>query len=596
MEILCVLFVVLLAVTVVGHGLWLAVAAVLKALFGGEQEVGDREFCVGCNASNDRGYRVCWRCGLDRADPVAVELADLKATARQLRRWLEDKSLDESTFERLYGETQAYRRRLGFPVPARAPAQPRPTAPAPSPATIPIAEPIPEALPVEAPIPAVAETPGTSWQQLEESGPLAQPEVAATETIPAPPPPPRRSFVELLAGFMEERQSATRIDHGRILSVPHIRGIGLPAEERRDIEGGLRSGKYRVVFSTNALEIGIDIGQLDCCILAGFPDNVMSAWQRIGRTGRSWDKTAYVLFYAMNSAIDQFFASNIDAFLDKPLDEIIVGVDNEELIGKHIRYLLHESSWRVEELRKEILGEYLWQCAKAKAESGGPIAGQKPPYLQLDIRGASGVQSTLTCNAKEIGTISDVHLFREAYVGAIYNHRGETYRVTAHGAREVFLEKAEPYLRTDPRFFTNVQNSEIIDAVRHKASIGICYGKVIIYDNFTGYRLIDERSEKVIDEVARTAAIRKPVRGFWLTVENPALFETSDVEAGMHVVEQFLRIGSPFIIPCDRHDVATLASMNAVPTAYLYETVPGGIGIAEKMLEVGEASSRKAWR
>lgn len=397
---------------------------------------------------------------------------------------------------------------------------------------------------------------------------------------------PSRMFAE--SACRTARRDAEQFSLDRNVIVPYR--AGYKAEDRRDIEEGLRSGKYSIVFSTNALEIGIDIGRLDCCILAGFPDNVMSAWQRIGRTGRGWDKEAHIIFYAMNNAMDQFFASNINTFLDKPLDEIIIGVDNEELMSRHTPYLLYECNWKLEEERKTILGESFWQFVKSKATTGSPVGGNfKPPYPQLDIRGASGATSKLKRggpSGEEIGTISDVHRFREAYVGAIYSHRGETFRVIAHGVGEIYLEPAESYLKTEAGFFTVVQSSEIIRGFRHVNSIAVCYGKVTIYDNFTGYKLVDDRTGETIENVSANEALRKFVRGFWISVEPSSNSQLSGVQSGLRVLEQLLRIGSPFIIPCDRHDMATLTNLGETPSVYVYETVPGGIGITEKMLDV----------
>ncbi|MGQ0670974.1 MAG: DEAD/DEAH box helicase [Actinomycetota bacterium] len=397
---------------------------------------------------------------------------------------------------------------------------------------------------------------------------------------------PSRLFAETATKRAKQDAVQFGLDPTRI--VPYR--AGYTSDERRDIEDGLRTGKYRAVFCTNALEIGIDIGRLDCCILAGFPDNVMSAWQRLGRTGRGWDKTAYVLFFAMNSAIDQFFASNIDAFLNKPLDEILVGVDNEELIGRHVPYVLSEARWELANTDREILGTPLFEASKAVAESRRPVAGHKPSYQQLDIRGTQGgiLHLKRHRNGQEVGTISEAQRFREAYVGAIYNHLGETFRVVAQGAGEIFLENAEPYLKTDPKFWTTVQSTQIVRGLRFGGAVGVYYGKVAIYENFSGYKLVDDRTGSVIDDVAASAAIRRDVRAFWLAIESVEamrLGPTGPLDA-LRVVEQFARIGSPFVIPCDRHDMATLTSSASVPTVYLHETVPGGIGIAEKMFQV----------
>ena len=99
---------------------------------------------------------------------------------------------------------------------------------------------------------------------------------------------------------------------------------GLSINTRHEIQEGLKNGAVRLVFTTNALELGIDIGGLDGVILAGFPDSMMSAWQRIGRAGRRWDSDAFVLYYARNNPLDRFYASNLGTFLEKPLDDLVV--------------------------------------------------------------------------------------------------------------------------------------------------------------------------------------------------------------------------------------------------------------------------------
>jgi len=227
---------------------------------------------------------------------------------------------------------------------------------------------------------------------------------------------------------------------------------GLSSEKRREIEKGLRTGEYKVVFSTNALELGIDIGKLDVCILAGFPDSVMSAWQRIGRVGRSWNSEANIIFYAMNNAVDQFYAQNIKSFLDKPLDEIVIGTENEELITRQIPYLLHEIDWNVNATYKSIIGEKFFNIAQKVISERSRVITGKPNYIRLDIRGETGGTNKLIYKDNEIGTISDHQKFKEAYIGAVYYHFGKSYRVLSHGAGEVSLEDIEPYYITVPYF------------------------------------------------------------------------------------------------------------------------------------------------
>lgn len=361
---------------------------------------------------------------------------------------------------------------------------------------------------------------------------------------------------------------------------------GYDAELRRQIEDGLRDGRYRAVFCTNALEIGVDIGRLDACILAGFPDSVLSAWQRIGRTGRSWEKTAYVLFYAFNNPFDRFFANNMEAFINKPLDKIIIGVDNEELMRKHLPYLVYETRGELTDELRDELGSPFLEFARKQTAGTKPVHGHSPPYNSLSIRGGSGATYKLMYKNKEIGTMSDHHVFREAYVGAIYNHFGRPYQVLAHGADEVHLEDAEPYLRTEGVFWTVTQTSEILAGRRYKGQLATCYGRLTVFENFGGYRLIDVRSDTVVNKEQSALARPLNVRGFWIELADPSVLGTDHAPADLFGVEQLVRVGSPFVIPCDRHDLGTLTRLEAPASVYLYETVPGGIGVAEKALDV----------
>ncbi|MER3429506.1 MAG: hypothetical protein C4324_00420 [Blastocatellia bacterium] len=393
---------------------------------------------------------------------------------------------------------------------------------------------------------------------------------------------PSRKFAEEAAIRAKRDAGSQGIDPEAI--APYRSGY--EPSQRREIEEGLRNGRYKAVFSTNALEIGVDIGRLDVCILAGFPDSLLSAWQRIGRAGRSWDKEAYVLFYAFNNPFDRFFATNIDAFLDKPLDEILIGVDNEELMERHLKYLVHECGGDFSPELADHLGGPFFDFALKKMDGKKPVRSRGPNYQQLNIRGGSGTTYRLVYKGKEIGDISDVHLFREGYVGAIYNHFGKPYRVTAHGAGEVQLDDTELHLRSEGIFWTVTQDAELLSGSRYAENLAACYGKLTVFENFGGFKLIDTRSGEVIDEERSEFGRRSNVRGFWLELADTSVLGSSADVRDLFGLEQLLRIGAPFVVPCDRHDLGTLTTLKHPPTVFLYETVPGGIGVAEKALEL----------
>jgi len=294
---------------------------------------------------------------------------------------------------------------------------------------------------------------------------------------------PSRLFTERI--FRLATREAEELGLDPDLIVPYRSGY--KAEDRREFEEGLRTGRYRLVFCTNALELGIDIGLLDACVLAGFPDSVMSAWQRIGRAGRSWDKTAYVILYGMNNVVDQFYVRNIDSFLQKPLDELAVSVDNEEVISRHLPYLLYEADWTIDKADAELLGQAVADAAsKVISERRPVVGGSRPPYMSLDMRGRSDGISRLMYQGHEIGTISGVQQFREAYVGAIYYHMGRKYTVEAHGNNEVHLTDAPPDLRTEAKLYRVVDVDEILRGRRFAEHVSTYYGKLTVYENFAG--------------------------------------------------------------------------------------------------------------
>ena len=389
---------------------------------------------------------------------------------------------------------------------------------------------------------------------------------------------PSRKFAEDVCVVARRDADAHGVDPVKI--VPYK--SGLLAEKRREIEEGLRSGKYQVVFCTNALELGIDIGRLDICVLAGFPDNAMSAWQRIGRTGRSLQKEAYVLFYAMNDAFDQFYADNIDAFLQKPLDEIVLSIENEELMKRHVPYLLRETAWDLPESCQTRLGRSFYECARQVVADQKP-SHQVPNYKQLDVRGSSGQILKLVHDGKEIGTISDVQRFREAYIGAVYSHCGKPYRIVGYTADEIQLQETEHYYRTEPTFWTQVPPGEVLKGRRYGEHLAAYCGKITVFENFAGYKLIDSSNDEVLEDISRPDARRDNPHAFWVSVEDTNALEMASVDQGVRALEHLLRVGAGFVIPCDRHDISTTTQGSIV---YVYENVTGGIGIAEKAFEV----------
>ena len=359
---------------------------------------------------------------------------------------------------------------------------------------------------------------------------------------------------------------------------------GLASEERQQTQEDLRNGTVRLVFTTNALELGIDIGNLDGVILAGFPDSIMSAWQRIGRAGRSWDSDAFVIYYARNNPLDQFYASNLHTFLEKPFDELVVNPENEELVRRHVPCLLHETESI--EGGESRLGSGLYEAAREHVQRGAqPVRTRGySPHFGVDIRGTGGGMYTLKLGSRDLGTMSAQQQFREAYQRAIYMHGGTNYRVesieTTSNGGTIHLGEAPDHLRTNPFLLTGITVQDLFDGRRWGATVEAMYGNLTVTDSMVQIREFDERTDQTIatwTPETNNAQFSK-AHAFWLTVEG------TDIQDGTMELQHLFRLGTLFTIPVEQHDVAPHADVRD-RTAYLIESYAGGIGIARKVFE-----------
>ena len=360
----------------------------------------------------------------------------------------------------------------------------------------------------------------------------------------------------------------------------------LKGETRQEIQEKIKIGDVGVVFTTNALELGVDIGGLDGVVLAGFPSSVMSAWQQIGRAGRGWDKDAFVLFYAMNDPIDRFFVGNLHAFLEKPFDELVVDPSNEQIIENHMPSLDEEMEGeQLSPSDEDILGETFFDAAPKN-----PVKQPKGffPQGRINMRGGIGQSYLLRSGNEELGQIGTMRRFREAYIGAIFPFFGKRYRVHAHEADAVALVDADPNLKTEAGFYTALFPNDLFDGCGY-GDVEVLYGSINIQMNFTGYRLIDERTGQVKDAGGSNEALyQNNLHAFWINLPNDGV-----AKAGAGALEHMLRVGAMFVIPADRFDTSTFSRANDECAAFCYENYSGGIGVAKKMFSVWQTALQK---
>lgn len=205
---------------------------------------------------------------------------------------------------------------------------------------------------------------------------------------------------------------------------------GLSQDQREEIEVGLRNKSKRLVFSTSALELGIDIGQLDVVICIGLPSSMMSLWQRAGRVARAGREGAIILVPG-DSPIDTYYANHPEELFARETETISVNINNERLVRHHYACAIQEQGGQEKGVDAELLGETAVKIRQMR--DAGKLDPEEfyrnDPHGELNLRTSGDANYELVDGSETIGQIGAFHLLREAPRNAIYRHGGRTYRV-----------------------------------------------------------------------------------------------------------------------------------------------------------------------
>ena len=386
----------------------------------------------------------------------------------------------------------------------------------------------------------------------------------------------------------------------------------LTSSRRQEVQNDLKAGRLNVVFTTNALELGIDIGELDGIIMAGFPADIGSAWQQIGRAGRSWEKDVFVLFYATDDPIDRLFVRDARALVKRPFDHLVADPDSEKLIADHLPSLVEETGGQVYKPDEAILGASFFKAAMAAPKH----VDDDSPQLRLKLRGSYDRYYKLVYRNSEIGQIPELRRFREAYTGASFTFFGHKYRVHSCTSDSVLLEDDRPGRKTYPEIFKSISPnsffasnyygspflpfdlgdipvSDDVYKLARLLSFSVHYGRVDFTATRTSYyEIINEiyphtpglYSRRDFSSVEEYRV--EDLHAFWITFPDYPLYD-----GVLGAIEQMMRIGALLEIRVDKFDANTWARGD--PDGYsifYYENVPGGMGVAKKLFEVWPAA------
>lgn len=387
---------------------------------------------------------------------------------------------------------------------------------------------------------------------------------------------------------------------------------GFLPEERREIELKLSSGALYGVVSTSALELGVDIGSLDICILVGYPGSIMSTWQRSGRVGRR-QRDSLVILVAQEDALDQYFMRNPNDFFARDVESAVLNPANEIIMKRHMLCAAAESPLLQSE---SLLGnENVLKAANEMTESADLFlsadgsmwcTGRKYPHREVTLRGAGKSFAIRTLRDNELlGEIDGSRCLKECHPGAIYLHHGKTWIVAdldLNGHEVRVVRKDVPYfIRAMANKETEILKVYSSFAVRNVKAF---FGYVRVTDQVTGFQKKLVRGQKTIctEDLDLPPQVFE-TEGLWFEIPREVQMELEKNQmhfmGGIHAVEHAVIGVFPLLVLCDRNDIGGISyflhPQLEKSAIFIYDGYPGGVGLTkeaymhiEKLLLAGQ--------
>jgi DEAD/DEAH box helicase domain-containing protein len=373
---------------------------------------------------------------------------------------------------------------------------------------------------------------------------------------------------------------------------------GYTSAQRHEIEHRLTSGDLLGVVATDALELGIDIGELDAAICVTFPGTVASLRQMWGRAGRRGRGLA--VYIAGEDALDQFFCRHPDDFLQRPVEAAILDPKSPQIYAEHLLCAAHEAP--LSEQDEEILGPEWREHAEALARAGFlreratgfvPRRADDYPAARVALRSASADSFVLldATSGEVLGTIEASRAYATVHEGAIYMHLGRSYHVVGLDlpARRALLE---PF---NGDYFTQAKREsmtyiERLSDRRLTCGVTLSYGSVVYSETVLGYQRKGLQDHAVIDfQGLDLPTVEFQTRALWYELDELIAaeeFPPAALLGSLHALEHGQIAVLPLIAMCDRWDIGGLSTnahpQTGGPTIFIYDGHPGGIGITRR--------------
>lgn len=384
-------------------------------------------------------------------------------------------------------------------------------------------------------------------------------------------------------------------------AVRGYRGGYLP-NQRREIERGLREGRVLGVVSTNALELGIDIGRLDASVICGYPGSVSSTWQQFGRAGRR-SGTSVAVLVADSSPLDQFMMANPEYFFTRAPEHGLINPDNIHILLSHLKCAAFELPFGDD----EMFGVQTTQQALAFLEEEGILrhaggkwhwAADNFPAEDISLRSAAPENVVIVdCTTPDHRVIGECDRFAAPMLvhdDAIYIHEGQQYHVDKLDFDELkaYVKKVDVDYYTDANLAVSLK---VLDVFRNADGPAVThsFGEVMV----TALATIFKKIRLHTHENVGWGKIRLPedqmhTTAYWLSLTEAATagLTPGEIQATLVGLSNVLVNVAPVYLLCDPRDLRVVAEVRSpftdAPTIYLYDQYPGGTGLADKLYDL----------
>lgn len=428
---------------------------------------------------------------------------------------------------------------------------------------------------------------------------------------------PSRLATEVLVTYLKEALETRAGSEGVIRG---YRGGYLPIK-RREIERGLRDGSVLGVVSTNALELGIDIGSLDVSVICGYPGSVASTWQQAGRAGRRMGTSVAVLV-ANSTPLNQFIAKNPDYFFGAPVEQARINPENLHILVNHVKCAAFELPFAADEtFGKEDLSQILGFLEDEKlvhrAGDRWHWTSESYPADAVSLRSVSSDNFVVQDITREPRIIAEVDYDSAPamiHEKAVYILEGQTFFVEKydHKERRAHVREAEVDYYTDAITYTKVK---ILDSFEQEpfAQGRRNHGEVHVTSQVVGFKKIKfHTNENVGSGELQMPENEMHTTAYWLTVPREIMqalpYGLEERRDGIAALSYALGQMAALLLMCDRHDLgvalgdngqgearverglrrlrpddAPVVAQDYEPHVFIYDNYPGGIGLSEPL-------------